>query len=242
VATPDWEECVHPATSQLASLATVITDDLNEDTGGVGWWDGQLDWRRVVLLSDYLIQSVEGAATPLSQASYAAHEHRSVQQALDFAAVKKLRANQMPYEGRSAHERSQTVRREMTLEQVLYHLCQCLDRLAAAVHIIGAINSKDVAKADWSNVELVLEDLAAPTSKAVNVRASTRDRLMPAGSQGRGLQHALLEPATAVDRFGPPDWLLWLRETRNAATHRAETTTLLLLRGRRVGQRACIAA
>ncbi|WP_156023160.1 hypothetical protein [Terracoccus sp. 273MFTsu3.1] len=230
MALQEWEQKVQPATDKLVHVGRLVFDDLDEQRGGVGWWHEMLDWKRIVLLSDYLLQSIDGSVTSLARASYAAVEHRGIQNAMDYEIVKKIRAGLMPYPDQTPTERKQQLRREMTIEQVLYHLCQCLDRLAAAVLIVGAVNVRNVVKADWSTVENVLETPDGPKPGS-GLRAASKAPLMPTGTPGRALQDALLEPVRDTNLFGPRDWLPWMRETRNAATHRADSTKMLLLKG-----------
>lgn len=58
----DWEQKVQPAVLALGELERLVMEDLDEDRGGVGWWVDMLDWKRRVLLADYLLQSIDGAA------------------------------------------------------------------------------------------------------------------------------------------------------------------------------------
>jgi hypothetical protein len=89
---------------------------------------------------------------------------------------------------------------------------QALDRLAAAVVIIGGFEVKDAVGVDWRNIETIAEDLA---------KGSTKQRLQPPGSKGRAAQEALVAPVQNWPPFGPTDWLPWMRDTRNGMTHRA---------------------
>lgn len=226
----DWEQNVQQGVVPLAELEQLVMDDLDEAAGGIGWWVGMLDWKRSVLLADYLLQSIDGAAASLQRASYAAGEHRRVVAALDYEAVQKVRRGEMPYEGQSAMGRQQVARREMTIEQVFYHLCQCLDRLAAAVLVVGAVN-RDVAKAAWTQIE-DLQKTAREKSSTLTLRKRIKEQLEPTGTPGRALQEELLLSVADHEEFGPPDWLPWMLETRHTFTHRGESTRLVILKGR----------
>lgn len=232
----DWERAVSPGVKGLTRVHSEVLADLDVEDGGVGWWQGMTSWRHLALLADYLLQSLSGAATSLQYAAYAAAEHRSVDSAMDFRLRqywKSDAATESPIPAGTDADRKSEARRAMSIEQVLYHLAQCLDRMAPAVLIVGAFNVKDVRTADWGALTLVYRKSSLADSEKSAVRNAAFGKFAPEGSRARNWQNALLEPLSKLELYGKPDWLPWLRETRNAATHRAPGIQWNMLKGRR---------
>jgi hypothetical protein len=228
-----YEQRVEPAKSTLDKFAEALTGQLDQQNGAFAWWSGCSDWKTLTMIADYLIQSVSGAADALLSASFSAKTHRETCYAHDSAVTSAWR--QLGKAGVSdlhaylaaLPRDNQAKRRELTItssaEHCFFHLGQTLDRLAAALIIVGGFHAKDVATADWSTIvgtptrPGLLQDLGAHND---------RKRVEANGSPGRTLQSDLLAPCTRPDDFGPAGWLDWTRDTRNAMTHRAPGTKL----------------
>ncbi|GAA4474164.1 hypothetical protein GCM10023094_09250 [Rhodococcus olei] len=233
----DYLARVQPATDPLDGFSNELIAQLDVDGGnGFSWWAGQSDWKTLTLISDYLIQSVRGTSKALTAASLSATElsHlRFSRQAKVSGALSVLdrdptatvddyiRAFTDNAIGRKAE-----LKAEMAEEHTLYHLAQTLDRLAIVLIIVGGFQLKNVVKSDWSTLDSLkfeLDDAISPN----------RPRVEPAGSAARKLQSKLLAPLDDLDKYGPPDWLPWLRESRNALTHRAPGTNWTILASKR---------
>lgn len=229
-----WEAVVQPAVTAIDGLHARVLRDLDVDNGGIVWWQGMTSWRHLALLSDYLLLSLSGASTSLNYASYAASEHRAVEAAMDykFQAFLRHRNPDQLFPRSTDTDRTTEVRRAMAVEQVLHHLAQCLDRLAPAVLIVGAVNAKNVREFDWRQLESTYRKLSLPATEKNPLKDAAYSPFASVGSPARAIQEALFEPLSDVDRYGKPDWLKWLRQARNAATHRAPGSQWSMLKGR----------
>lgn len=207
----DYEKRVAGATTPLDAFYGQLVGELDDQDGGFAWWKGYCDWKTLTLLSDYLIQSVLGVSDALLSASFAAKTHRQATFAENEAAKKAAREGSMPFpldaQGRRRH-----LTITQSQESCFFHLGQTLDRLTAAVMIVGGFEVKEVVKADWNE----LLELAEDSSKG-----STKVKFQPVGTPGRAAQDALLVPVLNWQSAGPDEWLAWMRDTRNGMTHRA---------------------
>ncbi|MGW4121045.1 hypothetical protein [Nocardia sp. NPDC004711] len=201
--------------------------DVSGGGGGFRWWAGFSDWKTLALIADYLIQSLAGTGAALTAAAFTAAEHREAVSADDAASRDAVRGASgiTPQERIESyialsHDQTRVLRIDLTAEHCFFHMGRVLDRAAAALVIVGGFEVKDVVKTDWKQIE----DLAADLSNG-----STKRGLAPLGSLGRQWQQDLLDPVLDPGRFGPADWLVWMRETRNALTHRAPSTHLRVL-------------
>ncbi|MFI2841446.1 hypothetical protein [Mycolicibacterium sp. PDY-3] len=214
-----YEKRVAGATAPLNQFFGILIDELDEQNGGFSWWNGHSDWKTLTLLSDYLIQSVHGVSESLLLASFAAKTHRESAFGDDFAMRTALRSGRMPFpldaQGRRRH-----LTITQSAESCFFHLGQTLDRLAAAVIIVGGFEFKDVIGADWGHLVELADDVA---------KGSTKQRLQPVGSGGRTLQDALVAPVLDWGTYGPTGWLSWMRDTRNGMTHRAGAKKLAVM-------------
>jgi hypothetical protein len=233
-----YERQVEPATSALDSFADSLTKELDQQNGAFSWWSGFSDWKTLTMIADYLIQSVMGAGAALIAASFAAKTHRESNFADSTALTEVWRAMAESGETdpnaffaampRDAAARRRRLTVNNSAEDCFFHLGQTLDRLSAALVIVGGFEVRDVSGADWGTIagtptrDGLVQDLAAPTA---------RQKVEPLGSPGRTLQEQLLDPATRPDDFGPPGWLDWMRDTRNAMTHRSPATQLVAFKG-----------
>jgi hypothetical protein len=215
----DYEKRVAGATNALDVFVNRLIGELDVQNGAFSWWSGHCDWKTLALLADYLIQSVRGVSEALVSASFAARTHRESTFA-DTEHMKKVtREGTSPFPlDAASRRRHQTI--TMSQEACFYHLGQALDRLAAAVIIIGGFEVNDMVKADWGDLEEIADMLAS---------GSTKQLLEPVGSKGRIAQIALVKPMADWPQVGPDEWLPWLRGTRNRMTHRAPGQKLLTM-------------
>ncbi len=72
----DYEKRVQPAAAALDGFIAQLHDELDNKDGGFWWWKDHLDWKRRVLISDYLIASAQGVSASLIAASLAADDYR----------------------------------------------------------------------------------------------------------------------------------------------------------------------
>ena len=232
----DYEKRVQLATAALNGFATQLYEELDNKDGGFWWWKDHLDWKRRVLISDYLIASVQGVSASLMAACLAADDHRlnsiadgrAIQEALDGVRTSKKQpsihdfAAAIPRDS-AARRRGQTI--TFSAEHCLFHLGQVLDRLAAVIIIVGGFGRDDVFRASWTWVTALADDLR-PTAKTKKGRRKavsaviTTELVQPLGSDGREAQTKLFDAVLAAADHGPQEWLEWTRETRNAMTHR----------------------
>lgn len=226
-----YESRVESSVAALRALSASVLDDLTDDVGGVGWWQGQVDFRRRVVLSEYLIDSVNGAAEALRDAALAAQDHREYLYADDQWLLGQWRAvgqdprstneNFIAAMQRGPAEERRDRRIEAAATHALAHAMHTLDCLAAAVLIVAAI-PEGVRQAKWGAVQGL-------ATKALN--RSTGERFEPLGSPGRDLQDALLASLLRWPEHGPSDWLRWLTATRNTRIHRAARVHWTFLHG-----------
>jgi hypothetical protein len=106
-----------------------------------------------------------------------------------------------------------------------FHLMQTLDRVAAAVIIVGGFQVDDVTDVYWTTLESLTQELASEKTKG----GLAKGRVEPVGSAGRDAQKALVVPVVDSAKFGEHDWLPWMRHTRNAMTHRSPAKKLNVL-------------
>lgn len=239
----DYERRVQLATTALDEFAQQLLRDLDIDGGGgFRWWKGHSDWKRLALIADYLIASVQGASFALMAASLAADVARTNAVAESdalreaFAMVSSTKnpsihdfAAAIPRD-RAARRRGRTV--TSSIEHCLFHLGQVLDRLAAVIIIVGGFGVENVFRADWKWVTDLADDLtggsgvkkrrrkATRRHKATSSLIATVEPVEPVGSDGRNVQMNLFSPVLRAADHGPTEWLEWMRETRNGLTHR----------------------
>jgi hypothetical protein len=238
----DYEQRVAGATRGLGEFITQLADELNTQRGGFRWWTGFSDWKTITMLSDYLLQSLSGTSEALISASLQAEVHRHASSEEDEV-YQKARAEFSESGSKDIEEflgallnAPQARRRSLMItesaEACLFHLAQTLDRLSAAVIIVGGFGFKDVATSYWSNVEKLAAELdtlnqanpnpvqPSPTSRQA-IREALVARFEPRGSPGRAAQEALVAPVLGWQSFGPTGWLSWMRDTRQGLTHRS---------------------
>jgi hypothetical protein len=229
----DYERTVETATGVLRQFAGSVLLDIDEEIGGIGWWDGQVDFRRRVVLSEYLLDSVNGAAEALLDAAMEAQAHREAHFADDAWLRRMWTAVAEASDGKAENEallrsmqRDGTARRrdrqiDASATHVVSHLLRSLDCLSASFLIVGAI-PRAVRRADWKHVAKLAEQCAD---------GSTSPNLEPLGSAGRQLQIELFGHALKHTDHGPTDWLEWLNATRNSRIHRGARINWHLLHG-----------
>jgi hypothetical protein len=213
----DYESLVLPATAIFERLGTAVQDDLSAELGGVRWWDGQLDWKRRVILSNCLLSSIDGVRDALSNAALEARTHREQVHAdnvwlsarwREVAKSSTANADFIAASARGKAERRRDRRIEMSTEHCLVHLVQALDRVAAALVIIGAVE-QPVLPVDWHAL-----------NKARNCARYGNDTplLAPLDSSGRGWQREMFAVADEHLAHGPTGWLPWLLQARHTYT------------------------
>jgi hypothetical protein len=225
-----YELRVAGATDRLDDFYIQLVGELDQQNGGFRWWSGFSDWKTLTMLSDYLIQSVQGTSQALMSASLAADNHRQVAAEEDVALTAVMGSGAKNHheiaaaipQDAQARRRGRTITE--TAEACLFHLGQTLDRLTAAVLIVGGFEYKDVATAYWTNVIEVAEWLA---------NGSTKVMFEPIGSNGRSVQEALVAPVLDWHKHGPDEWMLWMRDARHGTTHRSPAKTLNVAAGNR---------
>jgi hypothetical protein len=214
----DYERRVSVATDPLDAFRSQLVGELDEQNGSFPWWAGHCDWKTLALLSDYLIHSIRGVDEALLAASLSAKTHREMAFSDGEAHKQAWREGRIPFP-LNAQGRRRALMITHSAESCFFHLGQALDRLAAAVLIVGGFEEKDVVKADWGDIEEIAEDFA---------RGSTKQRLQPLASRGRAAQDALVAPVQNWAPFGPTDWLPWMRDTRHGMTHRAGAKKMMV--------------
>ena len=68
----------------MSALARQMLDDLDPTDGGFGWWAGYMDQRRIALISEYVLSSVNGLSHSLIDASLQAEIYAERRTADDF--------------------------------------------------------------------------------------------------------------------------------------------------------------
>lgn len=203
----------------LESLERAVLGDLDTERGGIGWWHPQMDWKDAALVGDYLLGSVGGTDEAVRHSAHEAERHKKRLTA-DTHWLRTVWANGTTIPSRSSMEAEREADLEISAEAVVYHACQALDRLAAAIVIVAGVDT-DPVRADWKTVETLEADLSKDSKRSV----------FATSTEGRHLQGEALGLVARSDEFGPTDWLPWLRRTRSTNTHRAQKVKMLLLAG-----------
>lgn len=217
-----------------SDFADELTRQLDTDEGGFRWWAGQTDQKRLILIGDYLIQSVQGVAESLLDAALSCEDHRAALFADNDWAVRRCTQVAMANADASNDDFLQALKREereknrdrrisMTADACLVYLVQCLDRCAAIIAIVAALDV-DVKRVGWAQVLKLCEPGALAPKK--QLRKSLN--LLP-GPEGLSIQESAVSVLARWPEFGPTDWLPWLLQTRNARAHRAHPTSWNLL-------------
>jgi hypothetical protein len=233
MAADDYEARVEPAVVVLTTMSTAVWSDLDRDVGGVGWWDGQVDFRRRVVLSEYLQDALNGAAEALLDAALEAKTHREALNAEnDWLRRVWTQASSNGAVGteeflRSMRRDGVAKRRDRQIDasvtHAVGHMLRSLDCLAAALIIVGAVR-RGVRRADWAHVVKLAEQCRD---------GAETPNLYEPGTSGRRVQADLFAVVLRSPEFGPTDWLAWLDGTRNSRIHRGARTNWLMLHGTR---------
>jgi hypothetical protein len=236
----DYEQRVAGATDLLGEFTKQLADELDKQNGGFRWWREFTDWKTVTMLSDYLLQSLGGTSEAITSASLKAEVHRQTSSDEDEIYQKALAefnasgSQDLEVFLNALLNSPQARRRSLTItesaEACLFHLGQTLDRLAAAVIIVGGFGFRDVANAYWTDLVKFAEQLDPqappnPSPPPAGSRQAIREALVapiePPASPGRLAQEALVAPVLSWEQFGSTDWLPWMRDARNGLTHRS---------------------
>ncbi|MBG6098786.1 hypothetical protein [Nocardioides luteus] len=220
-ADPQYLAPVMGAVDALTQLSQAMLDDLDEDHHGFTWWRGYVDDKRLALIAEYLMASVDGIKMSLGDAAFLVDECSQ----FSFADTKwtrdRVEAVQRMGGGmdtilralrRSGVDEKRERRIRLAREHVFYHLAQVLDRLAAIIVGVGALNTP-ILKADWKIIgnEETWKKSQGREKSHWTQPAIGRDRQ-------NWLRTSILK---AVDAAGPADWLAWIDGTRNTNAHRA---------------------
>lgn len=233
-----FESAVAGATDPLNALSELVLGDFTVDAGGVHWWAGHLDGRRLTVLSNVLVDAINGTVEAVLDASLAAAEHREMLYAdntwLRQTATRLHKTGVRSEEEylkawmRGPKERRRERRLEAAAHDAMGHMVQALDRVAAAIAIVAA-SPVEIRRIDWGRLNA---DLVRPAKKQTDSK-----KLEPLGTTGRQLQDDMLLRVLDHPKFGPRDWLDWLRDTRNAATHRGDRVKYMLVAGEVSGRK-----
>jgi hypothetical protein len=229
--TPTFEDRVLAATSVTSALAVRMHEELDPTKGGFGWWSGYMDPRRIALLSEYLLSSVNGLAHSLIDASLQAHVYGERRTADNFwlrnvwESVPRTIPNPTPHDFLAAQKRGLRERRrdregDLAAEHFFYHLAQAMDRLAACMIGVGALHC-DIVGADWKDIEQATK----------RVETGGRRSLDDHGTPGRAAQEKLLRVVAEAVSTGPTDWLPWMLDFRDVNAHRAPKMSWNLMTG-----------
>jgi hypothetical protein len=246
----DYEQRVAGATRRLGEFTSQLADELDRQNGGFRWWTGFSDWKTLTMLSHYLVQSLSGTSESLMSASLQAEVHRQARcdedEVFGNARAEFEASGSRDTETflnallNAPHARRRSLMITESAEACIFHLNQALDRLSAAVIIVGGFGFDDVAaNAYWND----LVKLAAKLDPAKAQKPSpkiTKQSLVPPiepiGTPGRALQEALVAPVLGWQQFGPTDWLTWMREARHGLTHRSPASKFNAAAGDRMAR------
>lgn len=230
------EASVQPATLAVQRLYDEMDGDLDLENGGFVWWHGYTDAKRVTLISEYMMASLQGVGSGLLAASLQVEIHRQRVTAdthwiqTQWSALSKQVARPEADDfirviRRGPRERVRAAEMGQAAEHAFYHLAQVLDRLAAC--LIGVAGLKaDIVGAAWSTVERAVRSMGTTSTKI----------LYELDMPGRQAQENLLTGVMRQASRGPSDWLPWLLRQRHTLAHRApKMEWSLLARDRRGG-------
>lgn len=190
----------------ISAFGNGLVDELDLQNGGFPCMHGHTDSKRLVLIADYLIQSLIGVASALEDAALAAQRHQENVTADDYwmNAQSRAVARQNPTastdEFLKALQRGQREERRdreigTSAAHAFIHMTQALDRTAAAIAIIGALDM-DVLRVGWSDLEKAAREAKPPKRPFHAV-----------SDEGHAIQRELLELTASWRDFGPADWL-----------------------------------
>lgn len=127
---------------------------------------------------------------------------------------------------RDSHAEERNRRITMTADSCLIYLVQCLDRCAAIAAIVGALDV-DVLKVGWGALQALNREYAKPPKRGTGTTLPS--------PEGLEIQRELVGEFARWPEFGPPGWLDWLIQTRNAHAHRAHATAWSVVVGSKRG-------
>jgi hypothetical protein len=200
--------------------------DLDEERHGFSWWHGHLDARRIAVMSEYVIASVGGVSTALVDAEFVLEEHRAAVYSHDAAI--RLGLNSLGEAALSEDvlkviysqdpaSQKRVRRARLAAEHTTYHLAQALDRLAAVLVGVSALDTP-LLQADW---------------RSASDKNRWKRALGPQPDSGRLAQRRLLEAIGGLESE-PTDWLPWMDRQRNTLAHRAPRLSMMFqLKGER---------
>lgn len=234
----DCTQKIAAATDVCDRLYATMLEDLDSQSLGFGWWTGQLDAKRVGLISEYLVASVGGVAGSLKDCEFLLDEYRKATFADESWIKQRIReVQQMPGHlpddfkraifTRDDFSSTRSRRIRLAREHTFYHLAQAADRLAAVIIGVGAL-STPIIKADWT---VVVDD--EKWARALGGKSAIRSQ----SALGRNAQEALRgRTLEAVVAAGPQDWLSWSNAMRNTSSHRAPKLHAMFQRAGKRGE------
>ncbi|SDJ99641.1 hypothetical protein SAMN05428985_102190 [Nocardioides sp. YR527] len=220
-ATPQYLAPVADAVDALNQLHRAMLGDLDDEQHGFTWWRGYIDDKRLALIAEYLIASVDGITSSLEDAAFLVDEFSQY----SFADTKwtRDRISAAQQAGgdvgaifralhRSGLDEKRDRRMRLAREHLFYHLAQAFDRLAAVVVGVGALRTQ-ILKADWRIID------SDEQWKKCQGTEKNRGAQSAAGREKQDeLRRSILDAALVA---GPSDWLQWIDGTRNTSAHRA---------------------
>ena len=222
-------DAVKPYTKRVQGFNDTLVNELDTKNGAFSWWNGYTDDKRLILIGDYLVQSVIGITDSLGDAALAATEHKEKVHADDFwmnttsqgVSIANPNASNEDFlralkRGDVEEKRDRTI--HSSAAHTFIHLCQALDRAAAAMAVVAGLDT-EVLRVGWPHIERWAEQdrvdrppFQAPTQQGIDV------------------QKGVLDLSKRWVDFGPKDWLPWLVASRNSAAHRAPMTQWNILK------------
>ena len=210
---PDLAEALGCRIEPLRDLLAEVRGDLELPPGrlGIGWWAPEEEapdlLRRRLVLSDYLLASLEGVDAALVDLEL--HRLELFDQFSIEAAELKERLSRGPRgeptlsvpERRCAADELANARAELHLTGLFRAAGTIFDRLASAIVIVAALDLR-ARRAAWGDVTPHLERRRERWSGRPNPRLN------------------LCERYPSAVAAGPPGWIAWLLDYRNAMVHR----------------------
>jgi hypothetical protein len=192
---------------EVSQLAEAILADLDPKLFGVGWWVGQLDTKRRILIGDCLYQAVESIEGNLTEAKlhlleladwYDVEDRQNEDSVYVDKATRRPRPRVLPPQ--TALEQVPALMSTLHVVGTLQALNSALDCLAGAIVGVCAL-PLDIQEASYGKARAFLRGKASKKPSA------------PQTLFGESLEKHVIEA-------GPAGWLAWMQAFRNANLHR----------------------
>jgi hypothetical protein len=203
---------------ELEALSKAIVADLDEESGGIGWWKAyDMSLADRWDLSDYLIDVINGAAQNLQIADFLLREYRDKRESADFKIRDRMRRNSGDPLGRGL-DAVEDNQRDLRLKSYVYSFfaasSSVLDTLAGTVVGVSALNLP-IVRADLRMFGPLLPGRDYPAPKTQLFKSLDTEQ------SARSLQLELVHAfRTSMLQAGPTDWYVWLERKRNQLSHR----------------------